>query len=83
MRKRDRTSSERAFDKLVRTGIMLLGEQPPAPAEPNAFRHVLRANLMGRKGQHCRILKQSGILAQIEFEDGFIAQVNRATLRRT
>ena len=60
---------------------MRLGE-PAAPAEPEAFRHRLRWDRMERKGQKCRILKNSGQLAQIEFQDGFRTWINRFALER-
>jgi hypothetical protein len=68
---------------MIRTGVMLLGETPTAPAEPNPFRHALLWDRLGRKGQKCRILKQSGTLAQIEFEDGFVTRINRMAIRRS
>lgn len=84
MKKRDRTTQEKQFDSMIRQGVMLLGETPPDPTEPNAFRHVLVWDRLGRKGQSCRILKQSGTLAQIEFEkDGFVTRINRMAIRRS
>jgi hypothetical protein len=83
MRKRDRTSEEKQFDGMIRHGMMHLGETPSAPAEPNPFRHVLLWDRLGRKGQSCRILKQRGTLAQIEFEDGFVTRINRMAIRRS
>jgi hypothetical protein len=83
MRKRDRTAEEKTFDKILAQSMMRLGENPSAPAEPNAFRHVLLWDRLGRKGQSCRILKQSGTLAQIEFEDGFVTRINRMAIRRS
>lgn len=83
MRKNDElTPDQKKFDQLLRRGIMSLGE-PATPADPEPFRHVLRWDLMNRKGQHCRILKQSGALAQIEFEtDGFKTWINRQAIVR-
>jgi hypothetical protein len=77
----DKTPEDRQFAKLLAKGMMLLGTVP-GPAEPNAFRHVLRWDRLGRRGQNCRILKHSGALAQIEFEDGFKSWINRSALVR-
>jgi hypothetical protein len=76
-----KTGEDRQFSKLIESGIMRLGP-PETPAAPNAFRHVLVWDRIGRKGQKCRILKQSGSLAQIEFEDGFVTRINRFAVRR-
>jgi hypothetical protein len=83
VRKRDRTAAERTFDKILAQSIMHLGATPTAPAEPNPYRHVLKWDRLGRMGQSCRILKQRGTLAQIEFEDGFVAAINRQAIRRS
>jgi hypothetical protein len=83
MKKRDRSTDERGFDKLLAQSIMHLGATPTAPAEPNPFRHVLHWDRLNRKGQSCRILKQRGTLAQIEFEDGYTVQINRMAIRRS
>lgn len=78
----EKTPEDVQFAKLLRSGIMRLGE-PATPAEPEPFRHVLRWDLLNRKGQHCRILKQRGPLAQIEFEtDGFKTWINRSAIVR-
>lgn len=78
----ERNPEDVQFAKLLRRGIMRLGESA-APAEPEPFRHVLRWDLLNRKGQHCRILKTSGALAQIEFEtDGFKTLINRKAIVR-
>jgi hypothetical protein len=84
MKKRDRTSQEKAFDDMIRAGIAHLGQTPTAPAEPNLYRHVLKWDRLGRQGQSCRILKQRGTLAQIEFEsDKFVTRINRMAIRRS
>jgi hypothetical protein len=82
VRKRDRTPEEKHVDALTKRGILRLGGET-SPAEPEPFRHYLRYDMMGRKGQNCRILMNSGTLAQIEFEDGFIATVRRTAIRRS
>ena len=79
---KERNPEDVQFSKLLRRGIMRLGG-PATPAEPEPFRHVLRWDLLNRKGQHCRILKTSGALAQIEFEtDGFKTLINRKAIVR-
>jgi hypothetical protein len=83
VRKRDRTADERSFDKLLAQSIAHLGQTPTAPEEPNAFRHVFVWDRMGKMGQRCRILKQRGTLAYIEFEDGFTMPTNRMAIRRS
>jgi hypothetical protein len=84
VKKRDRSGEEKRFDGMIRAGIAHLGQTPTAPAEPNPFRHVLHWDRLGRKGQSCRILKQRGTLAQIEFEsDGYTVTVNRMAIRRS
>lgn len=77
----ERNPEDVQFAKLLRSGIMRLG-QAATPAEPEPFRHVLRWDSLNRKGHHCRILKQSGPLAQIEFEDGFKTWINRQAIVR-
>jgi hypothetical protein len=74
---------DREFRKLAEKGIMRLGTATITPETPNAFRHVLRHGINERKGQKCRILHQSGTLAQIEFEDGHKTYVNRFCIVRT
>lgn len=86
MRKRDRTRDEKQFDKLLKTGIKLLGGSPnpvraEVPADP--FTHVLRWGMLGRKGQSCKIVSSGIPFSTIEFEDGFRRVVdNRAIVRR-
>jgi hypothetical protein len=83
MRKKDRNCEEKLFDATLKAGIQHLG-QPSEPDDPKAFRHVLVWDRLGRRGQACRILKQSGPLAQIEFEkDGYVTQINRMAIRRS
>jgi len=78
---KDRNPEDVQFAKLLRSGIMRLGESA-TPAEPEPFRHVLRWETLNRKGQHCRILKTGGPLAKIEFEDGFQTWINRQAIVR-
>jgi rhodanese-related sulfurtransferase len=82
MKKRDRTSEEKQFDANLRAAIQKLG-QPAEPDAPKAYRHTLVWDRLGRRGQACRILRQRGVLAQIEFEDGFASWINRMAIRRT
>ena len=49
--------------------------------EPS-YRHMLRWDRLKRKGQKCRILKSSGHLCDVEFEDGFTAVLERRALTR-
>jgi hypothetical protein len=78
----EKTPEDRYFSKLLEKGMMRLGTVP-GPAEPNAFRHVLRWDRLGRLGQNCRILKHSGSLAQIEFEsDHFVTWITRNAIVR-
>jgi len=74
---------DRQFRKLAEKGIMSLGTERTGPETPNAYRHMLRHGINERKGQKCRILHQSGSLAQIEFEDGHKTYVNRFCIVRT
>lgn len=48
----------------------------------NPYPHVLKSNIMGRQGQRCRIIRCTGLLAQVEFEDGYRNVISRAYLRR-
>lgn len=97
--RRERTSDEKHIDRIVKSGLMRLGENPnPSSSEhdgfavtephrpPNPYPHFLFWDrLGGRKGQKCRILNADAKNAraiQIQFEDGFIAVVNRRAIRR-
>ena len=73
---------DKAFTRALSAGMMRLGTPAVVPDEPNPFRHVLRWGMEDRKGQNCRIVHQSGSLAQIEFEDGHKAYVNRQAIVR-
>jgi hypothetical protein len=46
------------------------------------FPHTLRWDKLGRKGQCCKILRNSDTHAHIKFEDGFTAIVERRALTR-
>jgi hypothetical protein len=50
--------------------------------DPNSFPYYLRADIAGRKGQNCRILKAGTKTAHVVFEDGFERIVNRVVLRQ-
>jgi hypothetical protein len=83
MRKKDRTAEERAYDKLLRGGMMRLGAQPSdEAATPNPYPYILFWDKLGRKGQRCRILKPGPRVILLEFEDGFRHTVNRLAIRR-
>lgn len=81
MLKRDRTGEEKKFDSMLKAGIGLLGEATQVDL-PNAFRHTVVWKRSERRGQKCRIVRNAGALAQIEFEDGFIAWIDRRGIRR-
>lgn len=97
MRKRDRTCEEKHWDAMIRSGLMRLGEHPSMTltgkssevTEPrqttNPFPHVLFWDRLGRKGQKCRVItpRQNASSVQVQFEDGFIAVVNRRSIRRS
>jgi hypothetical protein len=98
MRKKDRSSEEKQFDGMVKRGLMRLGENPnPSSSERNGFEvtkphqptrtypHVLVWDRLGRKGQRCKVLRVKGNLyrTQVEFEDGFVAVVERMAIRRS
>lgn len=95
MLKRDRTYEERRFDAMLKTGLRCLGESPSGVTRSevaeslgpsnNTYSQVLYWDRMGRKGQKCRIVnpdKNSGRNVQVQFEDGFIAVINRRAIRR-
>lgn len=95
--RRERTSEEKRIDAKVKSGLMRLGENPSVTltgkssevAEPhqttNPFPHVLFWDRLGRKGQKCRVItpRQNASSVQVQFEDGFIAVVNRRSIRRS
>jgi hypothetical protein len=97
MRKRDRTGEEKQWDGMLKSGLMRLGENPnPSSSERNGFAvtqlhrstnpfpHVLVWDRMGRKGQKCRVITPKNTSnVQVQFEDGFIATINRQALRRS
>jgi hypothetical protein len=96
--KRERTSDEKHIDRIVKSGLMRLGENPnPSSSErngfavtephrpPNPYQHYLFWDRMGRKGQSCRIInpdQKNARSLQIQFEDGHTAVVNRRAIRR-
>ena len=83
MLKRDRTSEEKHFDATLRSAIQRLGPNPGAEDAPTPFLpYVLVWDRLGRKGQRCKILRQTQRTAQICFDDGFITVINRQALRR-
>ena len=82
MRKKDRTSEEKKEDGMLKTGIMHLGPAPDADAERLPFPYVLFWDRLGRRGQRVKILRQTTLMAHIEFEDGFRSSINRMALRR-
>lgn len=85
MLKRDRTTEEKAIDQMMKSGIMRLGKVPASqqggiPKPP--FPHVLYWDVLGRKGQRCKIIKPGLKIALVEFEDGFRHTVNRMAIRK-
>ena len=83
MLKRDRTSEEKHFDATLRSAIQRLGPNPGAKDAPTPFLpYVLVWDRLGRKGQRCKILRQTRQTAQIKFEDGHTMVVNRLAIRR-
>jgi hypothetical protein len=81
VKRKERTSEEKAFDAKVKSGIMRLGTNPVA-ADPTPFPYVLVWDRLGRKGQACTILRQSKQTAQVKFRDGFTTVINRQAIRR-
>ena len=81
MKRNQRTSEEKQFDRMLKAGIGRLGPKPADDA-PNAFRHILVWDRFGRRGQRCRILKNTDALCTVEFEDGYRTPINRMALRR-
>jgi hypothetical protein len=83
MKKKELSSEERQFDATLRTAIMRLGPNPEVHDQPIPFPYVLVWDRLGRKGQACKILRQSSRTAQIKFEgDGFTTVIDRQALRR-
>ena len=70
MKKKERSSEEKHFDATLKTAILSLGTNPATQAEPIPFPYVLVWDRLGRKGQRCKILRQTTRTAQIKFEDG-------------
>lgn len=99
MRKRDRSSEEKHWDAIVKSGLMRLGENPSQsdpPSSPghevaqphrptNPFPYYLAWDRLGRKGQKFRVInpKPKAKLVKAEFEDGFIATIDRRAIRRS
>lgn len=85
MLKRDRTPDEKLFDDKLRGGLLKLGTEPTAESTPKPFPHYLFWDVMGRKGQRCRVINPDYTASskiQVEFEGGFIAVVDRRAIRR-
>jgi hypothetical protein len=82
LRKKDRTSEEKQFDGMLKTAMRRLGPNPQVDAEPIPFPYVFVWDRLGRKGQRVKIIRQSTKSAQVMFEDGCFAVVNRQALRR-
>ena len=82
MRKKDRTSEERTFDASLKSAIKWLGPNPPAHDQPIPFPYVLKWDRLGRRGQACKIIRQTKQTAQVKFTDGFVMVVNRLAIRR-
>ena len=83
MRKKDRSSEEKLFDASLKTALRLLGTNPAEPDAPTPYPYVLYWDRFGRKGQRCKVIhRKSAKTAQITFEDGWSAIVDRQALRR-
>lgn len=82
MKKKLRTSDERAFDATLKSAIMRLGTNPATAATPIPFPYVLYWDRLGRKGQPCKIIRQTTRTAQVEFQDGVKTVLNRQAIRR-
>jgi hypothetical protein len=82
VKKRDRTTEEKAWDAIVKTAVMKLGPNPPAASQPTPFPYVLAWDRLGRKGQRVKIIRQSLQIAHVMFEDGFTTNLARQALRR-
>jgi hypothetical protein len=82
LNKKDRTSEEKHIDRLTRTAIMRLGGTNPAAQNPTPFPYVLQWDKLGRKGQRCKVLRQTKTKIQIQFEDGYTAVLNRQAIRQ-
>jgi len=83
VKRKERTSEEKLFDAKLRTGIMRLGTNPVADDEQTPlYPYVLVWDRLGRKGQACKILRQTQRTAQIKFTDGHVTVINRQALRR-
>ena len=82
MKKKLRTSEERRFDASLKTAIMRLGTNPATAAKPIPYPYYLAWDKLGRKGQRCKIIRQTTRTAQVQFEDGFTSVLNRQAIRR-
>jgi hypothetical protein len=86
MLRRDRTSEEKQVDRIFKGGMPKLGAaQTPTESTPKPFPHYLFWDVMGRKGQRCRVVnpdRTASSRIQVEFEDGAIVVVSRLAIRR-
>jgi hypothetical protein len=82
VKKRDRTTEEKAWDAIVKTAVMKLGPNSPTASQPTPFPYRLVWDRLGRKGQRANIVRQSTKTAQVRFEDGFETVIDRKALRR-
>jgi hypothetical protein len=85
MLRRDRTGEEKRWDAIVKGGMLRLGAEPTAESTPKPFPHYLFWDVLGRKGQRCRVVNPdypSSSKIQVEFEDGAIVVVSRLAIRR-
>lgn len=85
MLKRDRTSDEKRFDAMMKSGLRRLGSDEANPDRThNPFPHVVFWDVLGRKGQRCQVIKPTRLASkvQVKFEDGFEAVIDRRAIRR-
>lgn len=85
MLKRDRSSEERRFDAMMKSGLKKLGDESPNPDRtPNPFPHYVLWDVLGRKGESCQIVKPTRLVSkvQVRFKDGFEAVIDRRAIRR-
>lgn len=85
MRRKDRSGEEKQWDAIVKSGLLKLGTEATAESTPKPYPHYLHWDVLGRKGQRCRVVNPDYTASskiQVQFEDGAIVVVNRMAIRR-